>query len=85
VREPDVIISRSQVVNLGYNLRARLEAVARAEGLDVTSASRRVLTAWVEAREREGQNGFDPTGGHDEPSHLRDHRYLGRAAAASAL
>jgi len=52
-------------VNLGYNLRARLEAVARAEGLDVTSASRRVLTAWVEAREREGQNGFDPTGGHD--------------------
>jgi len=53
VREPDVIISRSQVVNLGYNLRARLEAVARAEGLDVTSASRRVLTpGWEPASAR---------------------------------
>jgi hypothetical protein len=44
----------AQVVNIGYDLRRRLDAVARAEGLDATSLGRRLIEAGVAARESSG-------------------------------
>jgi hypothetical protein len=46
------IVRTTQIVNVGHDLRQRIEAVAATEGLDATSAARRVLRAWVEERER---------------------------------
>jgi hypothetical protein len=46
--------SLSQVVNLGYDLRERLDKLAREEGRDATSLARRVLREYVEAHERTG-------------------------------
>jgi hypothetical protein len=42
----------AQTVNVGYTLRRRLDAVARAEGLDATSLGRRIIEAAVTAREQ---------------------------------
>jgi hypothetical protein len=42
----------AQTVNVGYDLRRRLDAVARVEGLDATSLGRRIIEAAVTAREQ---------------------------------
>jgi hypothetical protein len=46
------VVSLSQTLNITAPLKARLEVVARREGLDATSLGRRVIRAAVEARER---------------------------------
>jgi hypothetical protein len=43
----------SQVVNVGQELRAKLEPVARTQGSDVTGLVRRVLREYLEQFERE--------------------------------
>lgn len=48
------LVSTSQVVNLGYGLRERLERIAQAEGRDATSLARLVLREYVERHEPNG-------------------------------
>jgi predicted transcriptional regulator len=43
----------SEIVNVGRELRAELERIARGEGRDVTNLARKVLREFVEARERQ--------------------------------
>jgi hypothetical protein len=47
-----VLSGSSQVLNLGYALRRRLDEVARAEQLDGTALGRRIIFAAVMAREQ---------------------------------
>ena len=47
-----VLASRTRVLNLGFDLRQRLDAVARAEQLDGTALGRRIIEAAVTAREQ---------------------------------
>ena len=51
ITEPVVLSRSSQVVNVGFSLRRRIDAVARREQLDGTAFERRVLLAAVMARE----------------------------------
>jgi hypothetical protein len=53
-QERVVLNHRSQVLNIGYGLRRRLEVVARAEQLDATALGRRLIEAGVSAREQTG-------------------------------
>lgn len=53
------VVSISQTLNIGTELKGRLEAVARREQLDATSLGRRVIRAAVEQRERAGGAGED--------------------------
>ena len=50
-------VSISQTLNIGADLKARLEAVARREGLDARSLGRRVIREAVEAGERGSEVG----------------------------
>jgi hypothetical protein len=47
-----VVASAKRVVSVGEDLRARLEAVARAEGSDATYLGRRIVREYVEAAEQ---------------------------------
>ena len=49
---PRVLASSTRVLNLGFTLRERLEAVAAREGMDGTTLGRRVVEAAVTAREQ---------------------------------
>jgi hypothetical protein len=44
-------LSRSQVVNVGYELRAELERAAREEQRDVTSLARLIVREWLDEHE----------------------------------
>jgi hypothetical protein len=50
--EPEVRITISRVLNVGYALKERLERVAAAEGVDATYLGRRIVDAGVSAREQ---------------------------------
>jgi hypothetical protein len=56
-----VILGSAQVLNLGYHLRQRLEAVASAEQLDRTALGRRIIEAAVTAREQDTRDGGEPS------------------------
>jgi hypothetical protein len=45
-------VSRSEVVNVGSDLRLRLELVARREGRDATSLARFLIREHVEQKEK---------------------------------
>jgi hypothetical protein len=44
-------VTTSEIVNVGRELKAELERVARLEGRDVTSLARKVLRDYMAARE----------------------------------
>jgi len=52
MEEPIRRVHISQVLNLGWDLRQRLEAVAAREHIDATCLGRRIVEAAVSARER---------------------------------
>jgi hypothetical protein len=52
VERYQVLAASTRVVNIGAELRERLDAVARLEQLDATSLGRRIIEAAVVARER---------------------------------
>jgi hypothetical protein len=47
-----ILASSTRILNLGYELRTRLDAVAAAEQLDGTALGRRIIEAAVTAREQ---------------------------------
>jgi hypothetical protein len=45
-------LTASEVVNVGRELRAELERVAREEGRDVTNLARLIIREWLAAQRR---------------------------------
>lgn len=52
------LVSSSQAVNIGADLKRELERAAREEGRDVTSLARAVLREYVDAHGRAIDEGF---------------------------
>jgi hypothetical protein len=48
----EMLVSSTQVVNVGVELRRELERLAREEGRDVTSLARLIVRQYVEEHER---------------------------------
>jgi predicted transcriptional regulator len=54
IRRPLTLASAKATVSIGPDLRQRLDAVARQDGRDATSAARLLIRQYVEAHEQRG-------------------------------
>jgi hypothetical protein len=52
MEEPIIRVTSSQILNLGYDLRRRLDAVAAREQIHPVTLGRRIVDAAVTAREQ---------------------------------
>jgi hypothetical protein len=57
MEEPIVRVTISQVLNIGFDLRQRLQAVADREHIDAKCLGRRIVDAAVSERERTEEAG----------------------------